>query len=68
MKTDWLDNFDERQRRLIQNCIGYTIHDPAGLPGHNLMVIIAKMVALLSKDTSADNDENTQNSPHLGTL
>ena len=33
--------FDERQRRLIDNCQEYAAGDPAGLPGHKLMLIVA---------------------------
>ena len=39
--------FDERERRLIRNCIDYECNDPAGLPGHNIMIIVAKMAELL---------------------
>ena len=50
-KTEVLDDhwpmFDERERRLICNCIAYEQSDPAGLPGHNLMIIVAKMAELL---------------------
>lgn len=35
--------FSERERNLISNCIIYTDNEPAGLPGHNLMVIIEKL-------------------------
>ena len=45
--TDWLKHFDDRQRRLIANCRLYTKSDPAGVPGHNLMIIIADMADLL---------------------
>lgn len=45
---DWVGGyFDERERRLIANCRGYGRNDPAGLPGHNLMLIIAKMAEIL---------------------
>lgn len=40
-------NFDERERRLIRNCRDYAHNDPAGLPGHNLMLIINKMAEAL---------------------
>jgi hypothetical protein len=43
----WQVGFDERQRRLIANCRAYAKNDPAGLPAHNLMVIIAQMASLL---------------------
>ncbi len=39
--------FTDRERRLIDNCKIYAANDPAGLPGHNLMVIIAKLTNLL---------------------
>lgn len=42
LKKDWHDNFDERQQRLIENCRMYSRNDPAGMPGHNLALIIAK--------------------------
>lgn len=46
----WLYDFDERQRNLIVCCITYAEATPAaGLPGHNLMLIISKMTELLSK-------------------
>ena len=43
IRMGWLSEFDGRQRRLIANCRVYAENDPVGLPGHNLMVIIAKM-------------------------
>lgn len=43
----WLAEFDERQRRLIANCQVYASHDPAGLQGHNIMLIVDKMASLL---------------------
>ena len=45
-KLEWSRNFNERQQRLIQNAYAYTSCDPAGLPGHNLLIIIAQMVDL----------------------
>lgn len=51
MKNDkadnWWDGFDERQLRLIRNCERYAGGDPGGLPGHQLMLIVAKMAGLL---------------------
>ncbi len=35
--------FDERELRLIDNCTLYATNDPAGLPGHKLMLIINKL-------------------------
>ena len=43
----WLNRFDERQRRLIANARQYADADPAGLPGHQLMLIISKLSDLL---------------------
>ena len=40
--------FNERELRLIANCRAYAKNDPAGLPGHNLMIIIKKMARLLN--------------------
>lgn len=41
-----LNAFTERELRLIANCIFYAHSDPAGLPGHNLMLIIEKLCTL----------------------
>lgn len=40
--------FDERERQLIGNCRDYYFGEPAGLPGHALMVLIAKMSEVYS--------------------
>lgn len=50
---NWQDNFDERERRLISNCVDYATSDPAGLPAHNIMIIVAKMVKLLDGASNA---------------
>ena len=39
-----LETFTPRELRLITNCIQYAAGDPAGLPGHNLMIIVDKLV------------------------
>lgn len=39
--------FTDRELRLISNSQVYTLNDPAGLPGHNLMVIIDKFDQLV---------------------
>lgn len=39
--------FSRREARLIENCRMYAANDPAGVPSHNLMIIIAKMSTLL---------------------
>ena len=36
--------FTKRELRLICNCCEYAEGDPAGLPGHNLMMLVAKLV------------------------
>lgn len=45
----WKDVFTERELRLISNCQNYVMDDPAGLPGHNLMVIIDKFCKELDR-------------------
>lgn len=48
-----LEHFSERELRLIENCRNYADNDPAGLPGHNLMIIVAKladMVGIVSEE------------------
>lgn len=46
---DWKEEFSDRDKRLISNCIAYAHGDPAGVPGHNLMLIIAKMASVLEQ-------------------
>jgi hypothetical protein len=36
--------FTKRELRLIANCCEYAEGDPAGLPGHNLMMLVAKII------------------------
>ena len=38
------DYFSQRELRLIRNCMEYAGEDPAGLPGHNLMMLISKII------------------------
>lgn len=50
--TDPLDSiFDPREKRLIANCIAYVNNDPAGIPGHNILLIVAKLAKLLANAT-----------------
>jgi len=49
MRRGWRCKFDDRQKRLIKNCRDYASGDPAGMPGHNLALIIAKMADLLDE-------------------
>lgn len=51
--ADWRGRLSEREQRLVANCIAYAANDPAGLPGHNLTVVVAKMSALLDDLSSA---------------
>jgi len=37
------DFFTARELRLVANCVEYLDGDPAGLPGHNLMLLVAKL-------------------------
>lgn len=39
------EHFSERELDLINNCIVYANNAPAGLPGHNLIIIIEKLFA-----------------------
>lgn len=44
---DKAGTFSKREIRLIRNCRAHSANDPAGLPGHNLILIIAKMADML---------------------
>lgn len=35
--------FTQRELRLLRNCQEYAFDDPAGLPGHNLMMLVGKL-------------------------
>ena len=35
--------FTEREAELIKNCNAYVLSDPAGLPGHNLIILVHKL-------------------------
>ncbi len=37
-------DFTPREVDLIYNCEMYAENDPAGLPGHNIMLIVAKLM------------------------
>lgn len=45
---EWMKDFDERELRLMTNCKEYADSDPAGLPGHKLMLIVAQLVDILN--------------------
>lgn len=53
----WKDVFNERELRLISNCQNYAMDDPAGLPGHNLMMIIDKFCKELDRYRRDEIDE-----------
>lgn len=38
-----MKKLDERELRLILNCMDYAKNDPAGFPGHVLILILAKV-------------------------
>ena len=48
--SDWRNWLDERERRLVGNCVDYAHNDPAGLPGHNLMIIVSKLAMMLDQE------------------
>lgn len=54
----WLsENFSERELKLIQNCRDYADGDPGGLPGHQLMLLVAKLEELVGIDPSVEETE-----------
>ncbi|GAF67758.1 unnamed protein product [marine sediment metagenome] len=44
---NWRNAFDERQNGIIDNCLTYASNKPSGLPGHQLMLIVAEMAGQL---------------------
>lgn len=63
-KSSNIPKFSEREVRLIENCQVYAANDPAGIPGHNLMIIIAKLSSLLVGGELEEATEHA-NSPQL---
>ncbi len=55
--------FSKREVRLIENCRVYAANDPAGVPGHNLMIIIAKLSTLLIGGELEDAIEDNADAP-----
>lgn len=53
--------FTERELNLIANCDGYALNNPAGLPGHNLMIIIHKLDTLAYAMSLSLTDEQLHN-------
>jgi hypothetical protein len=45
----WREQLSERERGLVGNCEQYAAGNPAGLPGHNLMLLIAKLANVLDE-------------------
>lgn len=46
----------ERELRLVRNCMRYAKDDPAGMPGHNLAVIVSKMMEIMQIDEAIVQD------------
>ncbi len=46
---NWLNNFEERQRKQIERSVLYAKDFAHGDDGHNAKLIIAKMAAMLDK-------------------
>lgn len=55
---DWKSNFDERQMREIEFCVMYSEQFGHGTLGHDLRVVVAKMVSILDNAQSLVNDED----------
>lgn len=51
VKGQWRNKLTDRERRLILNCETYAANDPAGLPGHNLMLLVATMARWLDENS-----------------
>ena len=49
--------FGDRDKRLVLNCVAYSENDPAGLPGHNLMLIVAEFYKYLEHIRNMVGDE-----------
>ena len=45
----WRGRLSDRERGLVGNCEQYAAGDPAGLPGHNLFLLVAKLAAMLDE-------------------
>lgn len=42
-------HFSDRELCLLDNCKQYSENDPAGLPGHNLMILVAKLQQVIKE-------------------
>lgn len=59
-----VDLFSLRDAKLIRNCLEYSVSDPAGFPGHNLMLIIANLARysnLMPSDIEDSHSKDNQN-------
>ncbi len=59
VKSSWRQRCDARQLRLIRNCQEYAAGDPAGLPGHQLLLIVARLVELLDARATTEVQDGT---------
>lgn len=46
------EQFTAREMGVIDHCLAYA-EDPVGLPAHNLMVIVAKLIKILAGDLNS---------------
>ena len=44
----------DRESRLLRNCQLYATSDPAGMPGHNLAILVTKLYAYLDNNYKVD--------------
>ena len=50
----------EREWKLITNCINYTRDEPAGLPGHNVIILVTKLFFALETTIHDFDSEQIQ--------
>ncbi|MCP4394884.1 MAG: hypothetical protein GY804_11560 [Alphaproteobacteria bacterium] len=58
------EELTEREREIINNCRMYAENNPAGLPGHNLMIIIYKLEKCILREENY-NREQAENYPNV---
>ena len=46
---DWDSDLSEREVGLLKNCEQYAANDPSGIPGHALMLLVAKLAQMLDE-------------------
>lgn len=54
---DWKSNFDERELKEIEFCLLYKQQFSHGTNGHNIRIIVAKMVSILANAEPVINQE-----------